>query len=1300
MNPIIRHFLPSVVRGVYRFDAAFSEAEDDRAFKQFVAGKLRFLPANFIADITRVANLAEDFKGAEHQRKLPSELLETSQAIAQRSKAFFRSHQYFANALVGDRLATDAELKDAKNYLEIQFVKRIIAPLLNDSGLRIVRPQHKVGPYYIDFVLHGDLKLAIEVDGFGKFNTPQDLNNYTKRQNYIIAEGWRVLRFTYAQVMEATKVTLREMHEILKTDAQLRRHLTVQWHTSFFREFQPSESIRSAIDIVNNFYRIQDWLVEGIFAHHPSSEPVILRDNFGFDLPFVAMSVSALYEFLEAVSKVVEVDFELPRVSVILPLKLQSWASRLHPRVLLMPAGDAQPRCIDVDQQILKLHSTTLPIPSKAASSIKFRRGMSLNEVHENVNYFTANVFGYPKGTLPFQNRILQRVFNGENVIGISATGSGKSLCFWLPALLKPGLTLIIAPLRSLMRDQRLTLLNYGIASAEFINSDVDQLNQRRILEEVKFGYIRLLYISPERLRIKKFLAELARLKEFVQINFLAVDEAHCISEWGHDFRPSYLKLPFLRETLAEGDSETQLIALTATAGQQVQQDMLGILRLKGGDDGQVVQERVADRERFSYQILSVKDGASKLKTYRDVLIKHLPKSLRQSSLPTLLSLSNSRHEKALGIVFCIYADPHGKHSIWDGTAHYLYETMKLLEPTSVFESEDDGVNKFNLNAFSEGKVRAFSSKAPTLCPRCQSYAYTSRPRENHKDDEGDSLFDDEEHTGNTVAGLKVCYHCRKEFDEDDAVSPPKWQDLVKNNQSDFKNSAFDILIATKGFGMGIDKSSVRFIVHTSLSSGLESWYQEVGRAGRDNERAHIVLLTDPPNEPCRKELAALEIKRPRCNYKAGCPHGKEGLCDYGKQHMFITSSYPGAESDAISALRVLDKLIVAREQSSDGAVVVNTSNKFISHDELAIYRLMVLGLVDDYVITYTPNPRFDVEFTAPEITNRGDVVENLESKMQRRLGDHLSYFGNRRGKTISQELARCSQEYQPLNNFTAKLRNFVGYSRYTEMFDKVKLQFYHSIYNHLLLLLDHTYKDVVKMRYDMLWNLLSVVTSPKCRRIQILPHFGDSLEESYSCGSCDICNPNLDFPAIRTAPTARTSNAEKELLLEKTFAADSWDLEILRRLVKEFSDYPTAKYRQARGVLEGNANNLPALYLAREFSPQDELEGNSKRLLRTANQRMVPLADIEDLYSSSAKQFASALLLAMDESGTACDTIEGWAFLVEAAGKNETISNVSVAIMRECLEFFLLVGEMSSTQTSSLKEKAHELEEVSLCLK
>lgn len=1278
MNPAVRHFLPSVVRGVYRADDEFSKIEDGQEFERFVQAKLRFLPPTLAAEFLRHFSFDGDFDSAKRQLTLAGNLFERGRTTTQRANTFFKLHPYFQNALEGK-----AAIEGAENYLETHFVWRILASLLNDEGMSKVRPQHQVGPYFLDFALIGESKLAIEVDGFGKFKQRSDLDNFIKRQNYITSQGWWVIRFTYAQIMERTGASLKLLYSVLNGDAQSRRFLTGQAQIGLSWEADADREQPEVIEIVNDFYRIQDHFIEAVLVRNENAAPFCVRDSFKLGVPFVALAISALYQFLEAVQSVVVVDFELPAVEVSGAPCSARWTSELHRLVKI--TGVACQGVTEWSSSAVEVPPAALPAPPREAGRVRFREGLTLEAIQQKLQYFCSAVFRYEKSK-PFQNLIFQRVFNGEHVLGISATGSGKSLCFWLPALLRPGLTLIICPLRSLMRDQHLTLRNYGIASAEFINSDVDKLDQRRILDEARLGLVRLLYISPERLRIKKFLDELEQLQKAVPINFLAVDEAHCISEWGHDFRPAYLKLPFLREKLAQENEGLQLIALTATAGQQVERDMLGILKLKGGDGGQVARDRGADRPKFSYQMVPVQAGQTKTQAYEEILTRHLPTALKQRSLPELLKLKNARSEKAVGLVFCIYADPHGKHSIHDGVAHYLFETMSVIESSKRFEGRGR-VKRYREDAFSTGLVRAYASKTPTFCPECHSYEYTSKAftRLIDEDEEDEEGGDDEAPIApRKTGGRKVCGNCKHEFDGVDHGKPDKWEKAIKANQADFKESKFDILVATKGFGMGIDKSSVRFVVHTSLSSGIESWYQEIGRAGRDNERAHIALLVDPPNAACLRELKNKHPKKPSCKSYKHCPHGRDSLCDYGKQHMFISKSYPGVESDAVSALRVLDKLITAREASSDGIVSLSSSNEYLSHTELAIYRLTLLGLVDDYVITYRRNPYFDVEFLLPESPDSSAALAKVQRKIEDQLSEYLSHFSNRRGRSTERELELRTQEYEPLENSAAKTKKFVNFVRYEKLFN--------SVYQHLLLQLDHTYKDVVTMRYDMLWNLQTIVTSQECRRTNILPYFGESPEKKYSCGCCDICSPKLNFPETRVPPQANASMAEKEAELEKAFSSELFDRVKLLRLKEDFVDYPTAKYRQARSVLEGDANNLSALFFAREFSPPDEYAANDRRLLRTANQNPLPLPEVIELYKSSTAPKAE-LLLTLNDADTSCDTPAGWQFLQAESAKPENHRNAKVVAMNECLDFMLWVEDDLSDSTETLKRKARELE-------
>jgi very-short-patch-repair endonuclease len=223
VNPVVRHFLPSVVRGVYRADDEFAKIEDERAFKRFVEAKLRFLPPTVAEAFRRQLSLDDDFERTQQQQTLPGDLIEPVQTTAQRANAFFRRHAYFNNAL-----GTKAEIEQADNYLEIQFVRKVLAPLMSDAGLRVVQAQRSIGPYQVDFALEGASKFAIEVDGFGKFKERRNLDDFHKRQNYIMGQGWRIVRFTFSQIMENTAVTLKFLHTLFKGDAKLRGFLTVQ----------------------------------------------------------------------------------------------------------------------------------------------------------------------------------------------------------------------------------------------------------------------------------------------------------------------------------------------------------------------------------------------------------------------------------------------------------------------------------------------------------------------------------------------------------------------------------------------------------------------------------------------------------------------------------------------------------------------------------------------------------------------------------------------------------------------------------------------------------------------------------------------------------------------------------------------------------------------------------------------------------------------------------------------------------------------------------------------------------------
>lgn len=310
------------------------------------------------------------------------------------------------------------------------------------------------------------------------------------------------------------------------------------------------------------------------------------------------------------------------------------------------------------------------------------------------------------------QKDLVEKILEGRDVLGVLPTGGGKSICYQLPALIKDGLSLVVSPLISLMKDQVDSLRENGIAAA-FINSTLDFDAYKNILADIKKGEIKILYISPERLE-NEFFREFIRS---VYISFVAVDEAHCISQWGHDFRPSYKLIPELYDIVGD----VQITAFTATATEKVREDIINNLSLTNP----FVKVTGFDRENLYFKVAKPKD---KLKFIKDYL---------------------NKHEKDSGI---IYASTRKR-------VDELYKNLKKL-------------------------------------------------------------------------GYRVsCYHAG--LSEKDR----------KKAQEDFIYDRTKIIVATNAFGMGIDKSDVRYVIHYNMPKDMESYYQEAGRAGRDGEASECILL-------------------------------------------------------------------------------------------------------------------------------------------------------------------------------------------------------------------------------------------------------------------------------------------------------------------------------------------------------------------------------------------------------------------------------------------------------------------------
>lgn len=332
-----------------------------------------------------------------------------------------------------------------------------------------------------------------------------------------------------------------------------------------------------------------------------------------------------------------------------------------------------------------------------------------------NINQTLKQYFGYDS-LRTGQEELINGILAGHDVLGIMPTGAGKSLCYQLPALMLKGITLVISPLISLMSDQVKALNQAGVHAA-YINSSLTENQIRIALSYASQGRYKIIYVAPERLNTPRFLDFACN----ADISMLTVDEAHCISQWGQDFRPSYLEIAGFLTRLPR---RPIVSAFTATATERVKNDIVASLGL----NNPVTMVTGFDRPNLFFRVVTRKGGSQK----DNSIINYVKK-----------------HEDESGIIYC-------------ATKKNVDKLYTLLN--------EQGIS-----------------------------------------------------VGRYHAGLS--------------------NDERKQNQEDFTYDRIRVMVATNAFGMGIDKSNVRYVLHYNMPQSLEYYYQEAGRAGRDGEEAECVLF-------------------------------------------------------------------------------------------------------------------------------------------------------------------------------------------------------------------------------------------------------------------------------------------------------------------------------------------------------------------------------------------------------------------------------------------------------------------------
>lgn len=545
----------------------------------------------------------------------------------------------------------------------------------------------------------------------------------------------------------------------------------------------------------------------------------------------------------------------------------------------------------------------------------------------------------------PLQQDIITSVLEGNDSLALLPTGGGKSICFQVPALVKEGICIVVSPLIALMKDQVENLKSKGI-EAIAIYAGMGKREIDILLDNCIYGKIKFLYLSPERL-----LSDLVRVRiSYMNVNLIAVDEAHCISQWGYDFRPPYQQISKLREILPD----VPILALTATATEFVRKDIIEKLEMR---NPQIFVKSFA-RDNLSYVVFGQEDKYKKL-------------------------IEICRNVKGTGLV-------------------YVRNRRETAEVS---------------NFINRNQIKA------------------------------------------------DFYHAGLE------------RNIRFQKQEDWKQNITRIMVATNAFGMGIDKADVRFVVHLDLPESLEAYYQEAGRAGRDEKRSYAVLLANQSDVLSLESRYINSFPLPDEIRKVYHYLGNYFQLAFGAGEG-ITFTFDIADFCKRFNISVLKTISALKFLEHDGYITLSESVFLPS-------RLMfIVGHEDVY--------RFQIENKA---------YDGVIKTILRSHGGAFDGFVKINEADLAKKLGISFKDIIAMLN---KLQS-IEMLTYIQQTDQPQLQYVRARVD-----MDHFDLDVkyLELRKEILLKqvnaVVSYTTSSKCRSIQLLNYFDE--HNATKCGVCDIC--------------------------------------------------------------------------------------------------------------------------------------------------------------------------------------------------
>lgn len=531
------------------------------------------------------------------------------------------------------------------------------------------------------------------------------------------------------------------------------------------------------------------------------------------------------------------------------------------------------------------------------------------------LEFFLENIFDKPafrEGQFP----IISNALNRKDTIGLLPTGGGKSLCYQLPCLLQPSINFVVCPIKSLMYDQNENLVNMLVTNVSFVTSDLDANERRQIETDFEQGRYLFVWISPEKFQIPSFREKITSIVANFSIAYAVIDEVHCLSEWGHDFRTSYLNLAKTIDKLSpkdeNGEGKIKFIGLTATASDKVLKDIkIEFSRRKQRLEDENIKS-LLDYSRKELKFEVINDKGNKSQTLKSLL----------SDLHDTESFIETT-EKA-GIVF----------------------TPNVNGAYGCFQVSN------TLNTLYQNKVNWFSGDIPKR-----------------------DVYDKQ--TGRKTGTEPVMQ--RDEFNK-----------FKLQVQKDFKKDKYQILVATKAFGMGIDKQNVFYTFHYGLPSSVEALYQEAGRAGRwdrnktenKGKTGKCYVLYSPETHDSERVERLFHKDTTFAEMKEISNEVGFGGRDIFKHVFLFTQGQNDIDEDFKIILGVVKVYFKAETKVrifwNDAYSKLKINNDTL---QKAIYRLSLLGIVSDWTTNFIDH--FEVRFKTQNETTITKSVSNYITKYE-----------------------------------------------------------------------------------------------------------------------------------------------------------------------------------------------------------------------------------------------------------------------------------------------------------------------------